>query len=57
MINTKAQVISVRGEVIPGLYAVPNVAAHLPLGPGYSSGNVLAMSMTFGYISALHLTG
>jgi succinate dehydrogenase/fumarate reductase flavoprotein subunit len=57
VINGKAQVISVRREAIPGLYAVPNVAAHLAIGLGYSSGMVHSQSMAFGYIAADHMTG
>ena len=53
--NRKAQVMSVRGKDISGLYAVPNVAAHLAIGLGYTSGMVHAQSMTFGYIAARHM--
>ncbi len=54
--NNKAQVINVRGAAIHGLYAVPNVAAHLAMGLGYTSGMNHAQSMIFGYIATMHMT-
>ncbi len=53
--NANAQVINVRGEVIPGLYATSNTAAHLGIGAGYNSGFFNGRSMTFGYVAARHI--
>ena len=57
VINENGQVKTVRDEVIPGLYACPNTAAHLAVGRGYISGQVHGQSMVFGYRAALHATG
>lgn len=49
--NTRAQVVDVRGEPIPGLYAAGNVAASIT-GPGYyGRGSTLGPGMTWGYIA------
>jgi len=49
--NAKAQVLDVRGEVIPGLLAAGNVAAS-PAGPAYFGGGCsIAMAMTWGYLA------
>jgi 3-oxosteroid 1-dehydrogenase len=49
--NGKAQVMSVRGLPIPGLYAAGNVAASIA-GPGYyGRGATLGPAMTWGYIA------
>jgi len=53
--NTNAQVIDVRGEVIPGLYCTSNTQAMLPLGHHYDSGAAQGKSMVFGYIAARHM--
>jgi succinate dehydrogenase/fumarate reductase flavoprotein subunit len=51
--NARGQVLSVRGEVIPGLYAAGNVMA-VPAGPGYYGGGVtIGMAMTWGYICGI----
>jgi succinate dehydrogenase/fumarate reductase flavoprotein subunit len=51
--NTKAQVINVRGEVIPGLYAAGNTMAGVS-GPGYfGGGGTIGLAMTFGYIAGI----
>lgn len=52
VINPNAQVIDVRGEVIPGLYGTSNTTAMLPLGHHYDSGAAQGKSMIFGYIAA-----
>ncbi|MBK0392128.1 FAD-dependent oxidoreductase [Ramlibacter algicola] len=49
--NENAQVLDVRGQPIPGLYAAGNVAASIT-GPGYyGRGATLGPGMTFGYIA------
>ncbi|MCX5998666.1 MAG: FAD-binding protein, partial [Chloroflexi bacterium] len=50
--NAEAQVIDVRGEIIPGLYCTSNTQAMLPLGHHYDSGAAQGKSMVFGYIAA-----
>jgi 3-oxosteroid 1-dehydrogenase len=55
VINPNAQVMSIRGEVIPGLYATSNATAQLSVGVGYSSGVSNGLSMVFGYIAAGHM--
>ena len=52
--NASAQVIDVRGEVIPGLYCTSNTQAMLPLGHHYDSGAAHGKSMIFGYLAARH---
>ena len=52
--NPDAQVIDVRGQAIPGLYATSNTAALLSHGFGYESGSAHGRSMIFGYQAALH---
>jgi succinate dehydrogenase/fumarate reductase flavoprotein subunit len=50
-VDTKAQVLHVRGAPIPGLYAAGNVMAGLT-GPGYpGAGATIGAAMTFGYIA------
>lgn len=56
-INTNAQVLSVRGEPIPGLYAAGNAAAYLDMGSGYQSGFANGRGMTYGYLAARHAAG
>ncbi|MFC1821798.1 FAD-binding protein, partial [Thermodesulfobacteriota bacterium] len=55
--NESAQVVNVRGEVIPGLYATSNTSAHLAVGFGYNSGFSNGQSMVFGYVTARHIAG
>lgn len=50
--NTRAQVLNVWGNVIPGLYAVGNAAAS-PLAGGYpGGGGTLSAGITFAYLAA-----
>lgn len=54
--NVNAQVMSVRGEPIPGLYAAGNVTASIA-GPGYfGRGATLGPGMTWGYIAGSHVS-
>jgi 3-oxosteroid 1-dehydrogenase len=53
--DTQAQVIDVRGRVIPGLYCTSNTQAMLPLGHHYDSGAAQGKSMIFGYVAARHM--
>lgn len=53
--NKFAQVMDVRGNVIPGLYCTSNTQAMLPLGHHYDSGAAQGKSMVFGYIAARHV--
>jgi 3-oxosteroid 1-dehydrogenase len=55
--NTNAQVLHVRGEPIPGLYAVGNSAALLDLGGGYQSGTSNCRAITWGYVAGRHAAG
>ncbi|MFO7962316.1 MAG: FAD-binding protein [Desulfobacterales bacterium] len=55
--NRCAQVIGIRGEVIPGLYGTSNATAHLAMGSGYNSGFFNGRSMVFGYVAAKHMAG
>jgi len=55
--DTKARVLDVRGDVIPGLYCTSNTQAMLPLGYHYDSGAAQGKSMIFGYIAARHIAG
>lgn len=53
--NAHAQVLSMRGVPINGLYAVGNVAASVT-GPSYFGvGSTLGPAMTFGYIAGKHI--
>jgi 3-oxosteroid 1-dehydrogenase len=47
--NANGQTIDSHGEVIPGLFAIGNTAAHLEYGIGYQAGYSLTAAMTFGY--------
>ena len=50
--NTRAQVLNVWGNVIPGLYAIGNAAAS-PLAGGYpGGGGTLSAGLTFAYLAA-----
>jgi succinate dehydrogenase/fumarate reductase flavoprotein subunit len=53
--NAQAQVMSVRGAPIAGLYAAGNAAAHLEFGMGYQAGISLMSALTFGYLSVQHM--
>ena len=50
--DAQARVLHVRGQPIPGLYAVGNAAARTETGAGYQTGYSLASGMTFGHIAA-----
>jgi len=52
--NANGQVIHLRGEPIPGLYACGEVAAGLHYGVGYQAGLSLGGAMTFGWLAAKH---
>jgi len=52
--NRHAQVLHVRGEPIPGLYAVGNAAAPLDIGAGYQSGLSNLRGLVGGYLAARH---
>lgn len=52
--DVHARALSLRGAVIPGLYATSNAAAHTEFGGGYTSGQANGHSIVFGYIAALH---
>jgi 3-oxosteroid 1-dehydrogenase len=49
-----SQVISLRGETIPGLYACGDVVALEHVGVGFQAGLPLAGAMTFGWLAAQH---
>ena len=52
--NACGQVLSVRGQVIPGLYAAGNVMASVA-GPAYYGGGApIALGMTWGYLCGIH---
>ena len=52
--NAQAQVINVRGEVIPGLFAAGNVMAGVS-GPGYFGGGAtIGLAMTWGYVCGIN---
>lgn len=57
LINEHGQVLHVRGEPIPGLYAAGNAAANQIGGLWYNAGLMNARGMTFGYLSAHHARG
>ena len=48
-----AQVLHLRGQPIPGLYACGSTSAHF-YGIGYQAGCELGGAMTFGYLAAKH---
>ena len=52
-----ARVVHVRGEPIPGFYAVGNSAALLDLGGGYQSGTSNMRAITWGWIAGRHAMG
>ncbi|WP_284139140.1 FAD-dependent oxidoreductase [Virgibacillus sp. LDC-1] len=52
-INEHGQVISLRGELIPGLYAAGNAAMGV-LGPAYpGAGGTIGPALTFGYLAGI----
>jgi succinate dehydrogenase/fumarate reductase flavoprotein subunit len=52
--NAKGQVLNVRGDVIPGLYAAGNVMASVA-GPAYYGGGApIALAMTWGYLCGIN---
>ncbi len=53
MTNEFAQVLHLRGQPIPGLYACGSTTAHF-YGIGYQAGCELGGAMTFGYLAARH---
>jgi len=53
--NANAQIMNVRGEIIPGLYGTGNTTALLSHGFSYDSGSSQGKSMIFGYIAARHM--
>lgn len=56
-INTQAQVMSVRGAPIAGLYACGNSAAPIDTGAGYQSGLSNLRGMTWGFVAGRHAAG
>jgi predicted oxidoreductase len=55
--DSRARVVHLRGQPIPGLYAIGNTAAHTDYGTGYQAGQSLASAMTFSYLAAHHMAG
>jgi succinate dehydrogenase/fumarate reductase flavoprotein subunit len=52
--STKGEVIHVRGDVIPGLYAAGNAMAGVS-GPGYyGGGGTIGLAMTWGYLCGIN---
>ncbi|MCH7954049.1 MAG: FAD-dependent oxidoreductase, partial [Chloroflexi bacterium] len=52
--NAKGEVLSVRGEVIPGLYAAGNAMAGIS-GPGYyGGGGTIGLAITWGYLCGIN---
>jgi succinate dehydrogenase/fumarate reductase flavoprotein subunit len=52
--NTRGEVLDVRGEVIPGLYAAGNAMAGVS-GPGYyGGGGTIGLAMTWGYLCGIN---
>jgi succinate dehydrogenase/fumarate reductase flavoprotein subunit len=52
--NARAQVLNIRGDVIPGLYAAGNAMASAA-GPAYYGGGApIALAMTWGYIGGVN---
>lgn len=52
--NTKGQVLNVRGQVIPGLYAAGNTMAVVSGPAYYGGGGTIGLAMTFGYICGIN---
>ena len=57
MFNSYGQVLHVKGNPIPGLYAAGNVAANTVEGFWINSGSSNAKSLTFGYLAVEHMLG
>lgn len=55
--DRNAQVVSLRGMPVAGLYAVGNAAAAIDTGAGYQSGLAHLRGMTWGYIAGRHASG
>jgi 3-oxosteroid 1-dehydrogenase len=55
--NASAQVMHLRGQPIPGLYAVGNSAALRDLGGGYQSGTSNMRAITWGWIAGRRAMG
>lgn len=53
MTNEFGQVLHLRGQAIPGLYACGSTSAHF-YGIGYQAACELGGAMTFGYLAARH---
>ncbi|MCH9016947.1 MAG: FAD-dependent oxidoreductase [Chloroflexi bacterium] len=53
MTNESGQVLHLRGQPIPGLYACGSASSHY-YGIGYQAGCELGGAMTFGYLAARH---
>ncbi len=52
--NERGQVLNVRGQPIPGLYAAGNTMASVA-GPGYfGGGGTIGLALTWGYLCGLH---
>lgn len=54
-INEHGQVISLRGEVIQGLYAAGNAAMGILGGAYPGAGGTIGPAMTFGYLAGMHI--
>ncbi|HVX21110.1 MAG TPA: FAD-dependent oxidoreductase [Acidimicrobiales bacterium] len=54
-VNVRAQVLSVRGDPIPGLYAAGNCSSGLPIGAYPGAGSTIGAGMTFGYIAGTRM--
>ena len=53
--NASAQVLDLRGRLIPGLFAIGNAAARTETGSGYQAGFSLGSALTFGFIAGRQL--
>ncbi len=53
--NIRGQVLNVRGEVIPGLYAAGNAMASVTGESYYGNGATIGTGMTFGYICGINV--
>jgi 3-oxosteroid 1-dehydrogenase len=51
--STTGQVLTFRGDAVPGLYALGNAAARVEMGAGYNSGMAIGRSLTFGFLCAM----
>ena len=55
--NECGQVISVRGQIIKGLYAVGNVMSGVTGSVYAGAGGTLGPALTFGYLAGKHSSG